>query len=150
MANVIKNLLSIKSQHIISSLYFLVLFSAFDFMDKPPPPSLYRSIVFELSLILTLSTQSHSGYLSSRVCVLSHWVVFNSLWFHGMDCSPPGCSLHGIFQSRILEWVPLLSPGDLPDPRIKPTSPMSPAFQADSLPLSHQGSPLVLSLPLKW
>ena len=30
------------------------------------------------------------------------------------------------------------SPGDLPDPGIKPGSP---ALQADSLPLSHQGSP---------
>ena len=24
---------------------------------------------------------------------------------HLMDCSPPGCSVHGIFQARILEWV---------------------------------------------
>ena len=31
-------------------------------------------------------------------------------------------------------------PGDLPDSRIKPTSPKSPALQADSLPLSHRGS----------
>ena len=23
-----------------------------------------------------------------------------------MDCSPPGSSVHGIFQTRILEWVP--------------------------------------------
>ena len=22
-----------------------------------------------------------------------------------MDCSLPGCSIHGIFQARILEWV---------------------------------------------
>ena len=37
-------------------------------------------------------------------------------------------------------WNGLLfpSPGDLPDPGIKPTSP---ALQADSLPLSHQGNP---------
>ena len=21
-----------------------------------------------------------------------------------MDCSPPGCSAHGIFQARVLEW----------------------------------------------
>ena len=21
-----------------------------------------------------------------------------------MDCSPPGCSVHGIFQARVLEW----------------------------------------------
>ena len=26
-----------------------------------------------------------------------------------MGCSPPGSSVHGIFQSRILEWVAMLS-----------------------------------------
>ena len=29
-----------------------------------------------------------------------------------MDCSPPGSSVHGIFQTRALEWVPLPSPYD--------------------------------------
>ena len=29
---------------------------------------------------------------------------------HPMDCSPPGSSIHGIFQARVLEWVPLPSP----------------------------------------
>ena len=24
-----------------------------------------------------------------------------------MDCSPPGSSIHGIFQARVLEWVPI-------------------------------------------
>ena len=34
-------------------------------------------------------------------------------------CSPPGSSVHGIFQARILEWVAIFfSPGCLPDPRI--------------------------------
>ena len=27
-----------------------------------------------------------------------------------MDCSLPGSSVHRIFQARVLEWVPLLSP----------------------------------------
>ena len=27
-----------------------------------------------------------------------------TLW-DSMDCSPPGSSVHGIFQARILEWV---------------------------------------------
>ena len=34
--------------------------------------------------------------------------------------------------------LPFPSPGDLPNPGIEPASP---ALQADSLPLSHQGSP---------
>ena len=27
-----------------------------------------------------------------------------------MDCSPPGSSIHGIFQARVLEWVRVDSP----------------------------------------
>ena len=36
-----------------------------------------------------------------------------------MDCSPPGSSVHGILQARILEWVVegCPPPGDLPKPR---------------------------------
>ena len=30
-----------------------------------------------------------------------------TLW-DSMDCSPPGSSVHGIFQTRILEWVAIL------------------------------------------
>ena len=36
--------------------------------------------------------------------------------------------------------LPFPPPGDLPDTGIEPTSPEFPALQADSLPLSHQGS----------
>ena len=57
-----------------------------------------------------------------------------------MDCNLP-VSVHGIFQARILEWLPFPPPGYLPNPGIEPMSPASPALQADSLPLSHQGSP---------
>jgi len=42
--------------------------------------------------------------------------------------------LHGIFQARILERVAMPSSRDLPDPGIKPSSPISPALQVDSLP----------------
>ena len=51
-----------------------------------------------------------------------------------IDCSPPGSSVHRILQARILEWVALPSPGDLPDPGVEPTSP---ALHVDSLPLRH-------------
>ena len=48
-----------------------------------------------------------------------------------MDCSPPGLSVHGILQARVLEWVAIfLLQGDLPHPGIEPRSP---AFQADAL-----------------
>ena len=45
--------------------------------------------------------------------------------------------LHGILQARILEWV-FLSPGDLPNPGIKPRSP---TLQADSLPAEPPSKP---------
>ena len=47
-------------------------------------------------------------------------------------------------QARILEWAAILYPRDLPDPGIEsasPASPAPPALAADSLPLSHQGTP---------
>ena len=37
--------------------------------------------------------------------------------------------------------LPYPPPRDLPDPRIEPASPESPALQANSLPLYHLGSP---------
>ena len=37
--------------------------------------------------------------------------------------SPPGFSVHGISQARILSGLPFSSPGDLLSPRIEPTSP---------------------------
>ena len=57
-----------------------------------------------------------------------------------MDCSPPGSSAHGIFQARILEWVAVLSPGDLPKPGIETGSP---ALQADALPSEPPGKPII-------
>ena len=45
-----------------------------------------------------------------------------------VDHSPSVSSVHGIFQVRILEWVAILSPGDLPNPGIEPSSLKSPAL----------------------
>ena len=53
-----------------------------------------------------------------------------------MDYSPPGFSVHGILQTRILEWVAIPFPGDLPDPGIELGSP---ALQADALPSEPPG-----------
>ena len=36
-----------------------------------------------------------------------------------MDSSPPGSSLHGILQARILQWVAISSSTDLPYPGIE-------------------------------
>ena len=57
-----------------------------------------------------------------------------------LDCSPPGSSVHETFRQDYWSELPFPTPGDLPDPEIKPTALGSPTLQADSLPLSHQGS----------
>ena len=58
-----------------------------------------------------------------------------------MDCSPPGSSIHGILQARILEWVAIPSPGNLPDPEIEPGFPALQAWHILYC-LSHWGRPL--------
>ena len=54
-----------------------------------------------------------------------------------MDCGLSGSSVHGIFQARVLEW-PFPSPGDLPNPEIKPGSP---TLQADASLSEPPGKP---------
>ena len=52
-----------------------------------------------------------------------------------MYYSPPGSSVHGIFQARILEWVAISFSRDLPDREIEPSSPATAGrFFATELP----------------
>ena len=51
-----------------------------------------------------------------------------------------GSSVRGILQTRMLEWVAMPSSRDLPDPRIKLTSP---ALQEVSLPAEPSEKPLI-------
>ena len=88
--------------------------------------------------------------------LMDHWVSvlsFHTLYAQSLQSclilcdpmvhNPPDSSVHGILQARILDWVVMPpSPGDLPDLGIKPTS-ASLALQADSLPLSHLGNPIL-------
>ena len=53
--------------------------------------------------------------------------ALRTLW-DPMDCSPPGSSVHGIFQARILEQAAISTSGYLPEPGIKFTSLASPAL----------------------
>ena len=65
-----------------------------------------------------------------------------------VDCNPPGSSIHGILQARILEWILCPHPGDLPNPGTELTFPVSPvdhALQEDSLPTEPPGKPMIQS-----
>ena len=60
-----------------------------------------------------------------------------------VDCSPPGSFVHGILQARDWSGLPFSSPGDLPDPGIKPGSL---ALQADSLLSEAPEKPTLIPL----
>ena len=58
-----------------------------------------------------------------------------------MDCSLPGSFVSmGFFRHKYWSEFPFPSLGELPDPGIKPTSPVSPALQADYLPMEMMKS----------
>ena len=73
------------------------------------------------------------------MCVLSRVGLFATPWTvaHQAPLSM------GFSKEEHWSGLPLPSPGDLPDPVIKPASPVSPALQADSLPLKRSGKILV-------
>ena len=70
-------------------------------------------------------------WLSRHTCrsIYRCWNELNKLNYNGMcakscltlydpmDCSPPGSSVHGIFQARILKWLAMPSSKGSPQPR---------------------------------
>ena len=60
-----------------------------------------------------------------------------------VDCSPPGSSVRGILQARILERVAISFSRDLPDPGIELRSS---ALQADALTSEPPESPSYISI----
>ncbi|CAN0226235.1 unnamed protein product [Rangifer tarandus platyrhynchus] len=57
-----------------------------------------------------------------------------------VDCSQPDSSVHGIFQAKILEWVPKPSSRRSSQPRDRTRSP---TLQVDSLPAELPGKPSI-------
>ena len=68
--------------------------------------------------------------------------------FDPVNCSPPGSSVHGISQERILEWVAIFSSRDLSDPEIQPTSPVSPALAGRFFNTEPSGKSVLFSVLL--
>ena len=89
---------------------------------------LHTSSIWQLSRISNtfMITVPSNNFCSLCVCPqsLSHVQFFVTPW-------TAACQAMGILQARILEWVAMLPPGDLPNPVIKLRSP---AVQEDSLP----------------
>ena len=65
--------------------------------------------------ILEILELEFSGILSA--CMHIKWLQLRPTLCDPMDCSPPGSSVHGILQTKILEWVAMPSSGGSPRPR---------------------------------
>ena len=84
------------------------------------------------------------------MCVCVHVRSFGSLHLDltlqdAMDCSPPGSSIHGILQARILQCVAMPSSRG----SFWPKSLLSSALQVGSLPLSPPGKSLFQNIGCK-
>ena len=75
----------------------------------------------------------HGQRPDESFCVLVYSVMSNSL-----ACIPPGSSVRGTFQARILEWVLIFSFRESFWPRTEPTSPV---LQMNSLSIEPPGKP---------
>ena len=78
---------------------------------------------------------SRLNFLCACCCLVTKW--YPTLCY-AMACSPPGSSVMGFPRQEYWSGLPFPSPGDPPDPGIKPESP---AFQADSLLTESHGKP---------
>ena len=68
-------------------------------------------------------------FMIYAIYIYTHLVVHSRpILCDPMDSSPPGFSVCGILQARILEWVAISSSRDLPQLGIEPTSLVSPAL----------------------
>ena len=92
------------------------------------------SLLYSPTLASVHDYRKHHNFDYTDLCWQSNVSDFNTL---SRFCSP-GSSVHGILQARVLEWVAIPSPGDLPDPGIEPRSS---ALQEDGLPSEPPGKP---------
>ena len=107
-------------------------------------------VVFPFLLILFLLLAIRNGnflhrsfqfFPSCMFCVLSCFSCVQLLvtpWTAAHQIPPS----MGFSRQEYWSGLPCPPPGDLPDSGTEPASPVSPALQADSLPLSQAGKPL--------
>ena len=103
--------------------YSIILQMLIDAEGHVNIPNVTQMVILEDMGHLTLLTSSIYLYHTQHAFAQSYPTLCDP-----SDCSPPGSSVHGVFQARILEWWPVPPPGDLPDPGIEPASPVSHAL----------------------
>ena len=94
------------------------------------PAEVLKSVKEDAIMVFDSSCQqiwkTHSGHRTSSASAQSCPTLCDP-----MNCSPPGSSVHGILQARILEWIAIPFSRDLPDPGVELGAP---ALQEDPLP----------------
>ena len=130
-------------------------------------PAFFISEVYFFQILKFLPISTYTLYIvlarvhkisifqSYLLIVFQNLFNYHSYWWHlcvcsfaqpcltlcdPMDCSLLGSSVHGILQARMLRWVAMPFSRGSSQPKSRTGSP---ALQADSLLLSHWGSPLV-------
>ena len=115
--------------------------------------SLYRNLEFHfLSLFANqdpqVKTHTHTHpvlfqrYNATSMCVCSVARSCLTLW-ESVDCSLPVSSVHGILQTRILEWVAISTSKGSSHPGIDQESPASPILAGAFLITEPPGSPIM-------
>ena len=110
-------------------------------------------VYFKLCVMMLNSVHLHVGCVCVCVCVCVCARAHAQLCLtvcDPMDCSPPGSSIHGILQQRILEWVAMPSSrGIFPTQGSNLFLLHFLHWQADSLSLVPPGKPY-LTEPTVW
>ena len=84
-------------------------------------PSSLRENTCVIFFFFTSEKLPLPGKLSGLLCAHAKSLQSYLILFNPVDCSPPGSSVHGILQARILEWVAMPSPGIEPAFLMSPT-----------------------------
>ena len=118
--------------HLLMSLIQLTTHSGLHFCDssQPSQPDVPATGLWNSTIGIDFRT------LLTHILLLQLSFFFVCLFFNKpcstlcdpMDCSPPGSTVHGIFQAGILEWVAISFSRGSSQPRIKPLFLMSPAL----------------------
>ena len=103
----------------------------------------YNGIEHKIHTHAHTHTHTHTHiYICKKLYVVCYIQLFATPW--NVACRT---SLSMIFfREEYWNGVPFSPPEDLPDPGIKSASPVSPAMQVDSIPISHQRHCIKLSV----
>ena len=104
---------------------------------------------FETQTMPQVSSRSSEHYKFTpevNACMHAKSIQARPTLCGSMDCSPPGSSVHGLLQARILGFLQgcyALLQGIFPTQRLNPIAPAPSALQMGSFLLSHQESPYI-------